>query len=332
MATSDPADGRKRRQPNVLAPDAAARGPNTAHDGLLIIDSAGEVGPFDAKLIANNDKTLQLNQRFGRMWQVGEGTLERIKIEQDLRRGIERAEFEVYLQPQAEVQSNEVIGAEALVRWHHPERGIILPDDFIPAAEESGLIVQIGEQVLRSACRQAVERMDTGGRALRVAVNLSAVQFHEPNLTRTVAEALDETGLEPSMLELEVTESTAMRHASLAAQVMHELTELGVNLSLDDFGTGFSSLQYLKEFPIEALKIDRSFVRGVTSATKDAAIVAAIIGIGHSLGLKIIAEGIETRSQLTFLRERGCEWYQGFLLGRPMPTEAFDSMLSRQAA
>jgi EAL domain-containing protein (putative c-di-GMP-specific phosphodiesterase class I) len=301
-------------------------------DGLMVIDANGQVGTFDPRLIANAERTLQLNQRFGRTWQVSDGTLDRMKIEQDLRRAIERGEFEVYLQPQADVVSNEVVGAEALVRWHHPERGVVLPEEFIPIAEESGLIVQIGEQVLRAACRQAVARRRVGARPVRIAVNLSAVEFHRPNLVGAVEAALGEAGLDPSMLELEITESTAMSHAALAGQVMRDLVSLGVKLSLDDFGTGYSSLQYLKDFPIDALKIDRSFVSGVTAGPKDAAIVATIIGIGHSLGLKVIAEGIETNGQLSFLRERGCEWYQGFLLGRPMPAGAFDSMLTRQAA
>jgi EAL domain-containing protein (putative c-di-GMP-specific phosphodiesterase class I) len=309
-----------------------APAPNAAPDGLLVIDSFGEAGPFDPALIANSPRTFQFNQRFGRMWQVGAGTLQRIRLEQELRRGLERGEFEVYLQPQADTLSNKVLGAEALVRWRHPERGILLPDEFIPVAEETGLIVPIGEHVLRAACSQAVERLRSGGPGVRIAVNLSAVQFHEPSLPSTVASALDESGLDPLMLELEITESTAMRHAALAVNVMRQLTSLGVNLSLDDFGTGYSSLQYLKDFPIDTLKIDRSFVSGVTAGPKDAAIVATIIGIGHSLGLRVIAEGIETASQLAFLRERGCEWYQGFLLGRPMPSQAFDSMLQQQAA
>ena len=303
-----------------------------AGDGLLLIDGSGRISALDLETVAHTDRTLGLNQRFARMWAIPDNTLERIKVEHELRRALEREEFDVYLQPQAEIGTNQVVGAEALVRWHHPERGLVLPDEFIPVAEESGLIIQLGEQVLRAACEQAVRREQGGLPPVRISVNLSAVQFREPSLAGLVAAVLKEVGLEPCMLELEITESTAMRHAALAVEVIRDLASLGVKISLDDFGTGYSSFQYLKEFPIDALKIDRSFVSGVTVEPNDAAIVAAVIAIGQSLGLKVIAEGIETAGQLAFLAERGCDWYQGFLLGRPMPVEAFDSMLKRQAA
>jgi EAL domain-containing protein (putative c-di-GMP-specific phosphodiesterase class I) len=303
-----------------------------ANDGLCLIDAAGQIAPLDLDTITHTDRALRLNQRFARLTQVPDGTLERIKIEHELRRALERKEFEVYLQPQAAIGTNQIVGAEALVRWRHPERGIIEPDDFVPVAEESGLIIQLGEQVLRKACEEAVSREDAGLPAVRIAVNISAIQFREASLTQRVAAVLDDTGLDPRMLDLEITESAAMRHAALAVDIIHDLASLGVTISLDDFGRGYSSLEYLREFPIHALKIDRSFMRGVTVEPDNAAIVEAIIAIGASFGLKVIAEGIETAGQLAFLRERGCGWYQGFLLGRPMPTEAFNSMIRRQAA
>jgi EAL domain-containing protein (putative c-di-GMP-specific phosphodiesterase class I) len=290
------------------------------------------MAPLDLDTIAHTDKTLRLNQRFARLCQIPDGTLERIKIEHELRRALERKEFEVYLQPQAVVGTNQIVGAEALVRWRHPERGIIQPDDFVQVAEESGLIVELGEQVLRTACEEAVSREKAGLPPVRIAVNISAIQFREPGLTGRVAAVLDETGLDPRMLDLEITESAAMRHAALAVEIIHDLASLGVTISLDDFGRGYSSLEYLREFPIHALKVDRSFMSGVPFEADDAAIVEAIIAIGNTFGLRVIAEGIETAGQLAFLRERGCGWYQGFLLGRPMPTEAFNSMIRRQAA
>jgi EAL domain-containing protein (putative c-di-GMP-specific phosphodiesterase class I) len=313
--------------------ESAATNPTTADadGGLLLIDASGSTAPVDLRALVRTSKSLPLNQRFARLWDVSESTVGRIKLEQDLRRGIERDEFEVHLQPQADLSTGQVVGAEALVRWQHPERGLLLPQEFIPVAEDSGLIVPLGERVLRIACEQAVQRERLGLPSVRIGVNLSAVQFHEPGLAAMVSSALDESGLDPRLLELEITETTAMRHAELTIKVMHSLTSLGITLSLDDFGTGYSSLQYLKEFPLDGLKVDQSFVSCVTSDRNSAAIVAAVVAIGHALGLRVIAEGIETAAQLTSVKERGCDWYQGFLLGRPMSGEAFDAILGQRA-
>lgn len=311
---------------------ASPAGSEPPQEGLLMVDAEGLVTPLDLKAITHNRRTMELNQRFTPLWEVPDNTLQRIKVEHELRRALVRGEFEVYLQPQADVETNRILGAEALVRWRHPERGLILPDEFIPIAEESGLILELGEVVLRAACGQAARREAAGLPEVRIAVNISAVQFREPSLAGTVAGVLHETGLDPCLLELEITESTAMRHAVLARDILRDLTALGVKVSLDDFGTGYSSLQHLKELPIHALKIDRSFVSGVTVEANAAAIVRAIIAIGRCLGLKVIAEGIETYGQLAFLKDRACDWYQGFLLGRPMPEEAFSSLLERHAA
>ena len=309
------------------APPAGSEPPQ---DELLMVDAEGRVTPLDLKAITHNRRTIELNQRFTR--EVSDNTLQRIKVEHELRRALVRGEFDVYLQPQADVETNRILGAEALVRWRHPERGLILPDEFISIAEDSGLILELGELVLRAACEQAARREVAGLPAVRIAVNISAVQFREPSLAGMVASVLNETGLDPCLLELEITESAAMRHAVLALDILRDLTALGVKVSLDDFGTGYSSLQHLKEFPIHALKIDRSFVSGVTVKANDAAIVRAIIAIGQCLGLKVIAEGIETHSQLAFLKDHTCDWYQGFLLGGPMPEETFGSLLEQHAA
>jgi EAL domain-containing protein (putative c-di-GMP-specific phosphodiesterase class I) len=300
--------------------------------GLMVVDATGHATAIDLEAVAASSKTLSFNQRFTRMWHIPDNTLDRIRAEHELRLALEREEIEVYLQPQADVRTNRLVGAEALARWRHPERGLVLPDEFIPIAEESGLIISLGEQVLRTVCRQVVQRRRRRLPPMRIAVNLSAVQFQDPALVATVAGALNEADLEPSMLEFEVTESTAMRHAALAGQVMRELASLGVTISLDDFGTGYSSLQYLKEFPLDALKIDRSFVQEVGINQNSTAIVSAVIAIGESLDLNVIAEGIETTNQLSTLRQRNCPWYQGYLLARPMPAEAFDALLERQAA
>ena len=322
-------EGDTNRPPQSEAARPAA--PDTA-DGLLLVDASGGTAPVDLRALVRTNKSLPLNQRFARLWDVSENTVGRIKLEQELRRGIERNEFEVHLQPQADLRTGQVVGAEALVRWQHPERGLLLPEEFIPVAEESGLIVPLGERVLRIACEQGVQREKLGLPPVRIGVNLSAVQFHEPGLAGMVSTALDRSGLDPRLLELEITETTAMRNAEMAVEVMRGLTPLGITLSLDDFGTGYSSLQYLKEFPLDGLKVDRSFVSCMTHDRNSAAIVAAVVAIGHALGLRVIAEGIETAAQLTSVKERGCDWYQGFLLGRPMPGEAFDAILGQHAA
>jgi EAL domain-containing protein (putative c-di-GMP-specific phosphodiesterase class I) len=303
-----------------------------AGDGLFIVNAAGDRAPVDLRALARTSKSLPLNQRFARMWEISDATLARFKLEQELRGGIERDEFELHLQPQADLRTGQILGAEALVRWRHPERGLVMPDDFIPVAEESGLIVELGEHVLRMACQQAMSRETRGLPPVRVAVNLSAVQFVAPGLAGMVSNTLDETHLDPRLLELEITESAAMGDAARAVKVMSDLAELGVTLSLDDFGTGYSSLRYLKEFPIHALKVDKSFVSGVTFDANSAAIVAAVVAVAHTLGLKVVAEGVETAAQLRSVRDRGCDLYQGMLLGRPMPSESFDWMLGHQAA
>ncbi len=315
-------------QPGAASPLEECR----ASNGLFIVNAAGERAAVDLKALSRTSKSLPLNQRFARMWEISDATLDRFKLEQELRSGIERDEFELHMQPQADLRSGEILGAEALVRWNHPERGRVMPDDFIQVAEESGLIVQLGAHVLRLACEQAMQRERRGLPPVRVAVNLSGAQFVAPGLAGMVSNTLTDTRLDPERLELEITETAAMGDAVRAVQVMGDLASLGVTLSLDDFGTGYSSLRYLNEFPIHALKVDKSFVRNVTTDANSAAIVAAVVAVAHTLGLKVVAEGVETQAQLRSVRERGCDMYQGLLLGRPMPCETFDWMLAHQAA
>ncbi len=251
----------------------------------------------------------------------------RLQLESNLRRAAEREEFRLYFQPITSLEDGVVTGAEALVRWEHPERGLISPGEFIPLAEETGLIVPIGEWVLRTACAQARAWHAAGHSDLRVTVNFSARQFEHPNLAELIRTVLKETGLAASALELEITESIAMKDVDFSGEILTELSADGIHISIDDFGTGSSSLRYLKRFPIDILKIDQTFVRDLTSDSSDAAITAAMITMAHALELKVIAEGVETEEQLAFLRSRRCDEMQGYLFSRPVPTEAFTKLL-----
>ena len=249
--------------------------------------------------------------------------LKRLNLENSLRGALDRGEFVVHYQPQVDARSRRIIGAEALVRWQHSEQGLIYPGEFIPVAEESGLIVPIGEMVLYSACRQARIWEEAGLSPVRVTVNLSARQFQQEDLVETVARALKETRLERRYLELEITESIAMRDADVTIEVLRDLKAQGVRVALDDFGTGYSSLSYLKEFPLDILKIDRSFVCELPTNTNDAHITNAVISLGHALDLEVVAEGVETEAQLQFLCSHGCDIIQGYLFGRAVPPEEF---------
>ena len=248
---------------------------------------------------------------------------EHMRMENDLRRAIERNELEVFYQPQARVDTGHIIGVEALVRWRHPTRGMVSPVEFIPLAEETGLINPIGEWVLRTACAQMKVWNESGLQTMRVAVNLSVKQLLQKNFAEIVEQALEDTGLPSKLLELEITESTLMEHAQDTLEALHRLRGLGVRLSIDDFGTGYSSLSYLKRFPVDIIKIDRSFVRDVPNDADDASIVTGIIALAHSLRLEVVAEGVETEEQLRFLRERSCDMLQGYYLSQPVPAEQF---------
>lgn len=258
---------------------------------------------------------------------MNERALQRLALENQLRRGLERKEYRVYYQPQVSIDTGQITGMEALVRWQHPERGLVAPAEFIPLAEDTGLIAPLGEWVLRTACAQTRQWQDAGFENLHVAVNLSPRQFQQPDLVLMVESVLAETGLAATCLELEVTESSVMKNAETAINTLRELKAMGIRISIDDFGSGYSSLSYLKNLPIDVLKIDQSFVRDMTTDPKDAAIVMAIIQLAHSLQLQVKAEGVEREDQLRFLRLLRCDEMQGYLFCRPITTEAFEHLL-----
>jgi diguanylate cyclase (GGDEF)-like protein/PAS domain S-box-containing protein len=259
---------------------------------------------------------------------MNDAAQQRLRLENDLRRALERGEFALHYQPQIDLESGAIVGFEALIRWPHPTRGMIPPAQFIPVAEETGLIAPIGEWVLRHACARARAWHDAGHPRLRVAVNCSAQQFQREDFVGTVVGALRETGLDAEHLDLEITEGVIVRHSEEVMARFEALDAMGVRISIDDFGTGYSSLGYLKRFAIHQLKIDQSFVRDVSSDPDDAAIVSAIIAIAHSLGLEVIAEGVETPEQLAFLKALGCARAQGYYFSQPLPAEEFAQLLA----
>jgi len=246
-------------------------------------------------------------------------TLERLELESDLRHALERGEFLLHYQPKVETATGKIIGTEALLRWMHPRRGLIPPTAFIPLAEETGLIVPIGEWVLATACKRNKAWQDQGLTNLTVSVNLSARQFGDPMLLVNLIRIISTSGLDPSSLELEITESMVMSHGASAVAVLENLKSIGVQIAIDDFGTGYSSLAYLKRFPIDTLKVDRSFIRDIPADSSDMKITRAIIALAHGLRLKVVAEGVETADQLKFLRTHHCDSVQGFFLYRPLP-------------
>ncbi len=256
--------------------------------------------------------------------------IERLSLETRLRRAVQEDQLTLHYQPQISLATGRIIGAEALVRWNDPERGLVHPSAFVPLAEESRLILPIGEWVLRTACRQMREWQDRGLGLERVSVNLSARQVQQQDLVDMVSQALAESGINGSALELEITETTAMQNADVTVDVLNELRELGIAISIDDFGTGYSSLNYLKRFPISSVKIDGTFIRDVASSQSDAAIVSAVIGIARSLHLQVIAEGVETGEQLSFLRRRRCDAAQGYLFSRAVNAEKFGRILQER--
>jgi diguanylate cyclase (GGDEF)-like protein len=260
-----------------------------------------------------------------------EASLRRLTIENHLRKAIERDELSLHYQPQIGIAEGEVCGVEALLRWRNPELGSVSPADFVPLAEETGLIVPIGEWVLREACLQARLWRDQGLALPRMAVNVSAVQFMHKGFPDLVARVLEETKLEPAVLELELTESALVYDAGSAAQGLGALKQIGVQLAIDDFGTGYSSLSRLKQFPIDRLKIDRSFVRDIETDAGDAAIAVAVIAMAGSMDLKVVAEGVETRGQLDFLREKHCDEVQGYFLSKPLPAPETAAFLATSA-
>jgi diguanylate cyclase (GGDEF)-like protein/PAS domain S-box-containing protein len=258
---------------------------------------------------------------------MNERAVRRMQLETSLRRALEREEFRIHYQPKARLSSGAICGFEALLRWQRPDKGMVLPGDFIPVLEDTGLIVQAGEWVIRGACAQVAAWQAAGLRVPAVAVNLSARQFEQKGLKSLVAEILRDTGVDPSLLEFEITESLLMNDPEGAARNLRDLKEAGVRLSMDDFGTGYSSLGYLKRFPIDTLKIDRTFVRDLSTDADDATLTRAIINLAHNLRLSVVAEGVETEAQLDFLRANGCDEMQGFLFARPADADECGRML-----
>jgi diguanylate cyclase (GGDEF)-like protein/PAS domain S-box-containing protein len=257
---------------------------------------------------------------------------DRQALEGDLRQAIERQDLLLYYQPKINLATGEIVGVEALIRWRHPQRGLVPPSQFIPVAEECGFIIPIGRWVLREACRQARAWQDAGLPAIRIAVNVSALELRAADFASSVADILTETGLEASRLELELTESCLMQDENSTVVVLRALKDVGVHLALDDFGTGYSSLSYLQRYPIDTLKIDRSFVQDLATDAGAAKIVSAVIGMGNSLHMRVIAEGIETREQLEFLKQHGCSVGQGFYFSQPVPAVEFGALLERGGA
>ncbi len=302
----------------VTASIGIALYPNDAREVEELISNA-DVAMFRVKEVGRNSYhffTADLNA----------ASFERLMLESELRHALAREQLLLHYQPKVRLADGRLTGMEALVRWQHPELGLVSPGRFIPLAEETGLIVPLGEWVLRSACQQTRLWRDLGQQGLRVAVNLSAQQFKLPDLVERITAILVESDLPGEALELEITESDIMRDAAEAARILKQLKEMGIRLSIDDFGTGYSSLAYLKRFPIDTLKVDQSFSREVTESPDDAAIARAVIALGRSIGAQVVAEGVETRAQLEFFIAESCDEVQGFFLSRPVPPEQFQQL------
>lgn len=309
---------------------------------LYVTTSVGiSVSPEDGDdaeaLLRNADAAMYRAKAAGRNTyqlatpEFSEATRERMELESGLHRAIEAGELVVLYQPQYEIETNAIVGAEALLRWNHPELGMVLPEVFIGVAEDGGLILPIGDWVVRKACRDARRIQLTGMPHFRIAVNISARQFRNPRLLADVVSAVHESGIDPGTLELEITESVAMENVELTMSTLSDLRRAGVMIAIDDFGTGHSSLAYLKRFQIDAVKIDRSFVTDLPNGYEDAAIVSSVIQLANGLGLRAIAEGVETGEQLAFLAESGCREVQGFLFSHPVPIEEVERLVAGES-
>jgi EAL domain-containing protein (putative c-di-GMP-specific phosphodiesterase class I) len=293
---------------------------------------------IDAKtLLANADAAMYRAKEIGRdnfqfyTPELNAKVHDRLLLQEEVRKALVHSEFVLHYQPQVDLRTNRIFAVEALIRWRHPTLGTIAPARFIPIAEETGLIVPIGDWVLREACRQNRAWQDAGLPPMTMCVNVSARQFRERNLIQSVVSALSESGLEAKYLELELTESMIMQDIDQAVATMRHLNGLGVQLSIDDFGTGYSSLSALKTFPVGRLKIDKSFINDLSSNENDRAVAGAVISLGQKLNLRVIAEGVETDAQIAFLRDNNCDEMQGYLFSKPLPASDVEKLLKARS-
>ena len=333
VASTQDAGGTARKIMDALSRPILLDGHELRVGSSVGISVHPEHGETATRLIANADAAMYHVKKSGRSnfafftHEMSNFFPKRLALETELRAAIEKRQLVLHYQPKIDMRSGSIVGVEALVRWQHPVRGLVPPLDFIPFAEETGLIVPLGSWVLQQACIQNKAWQRRGVAGLVVAVNISGVQFQQPDLVETVSEALDESGLDPASLELEITESVVMHNAPQAIVMLEEFHRMGVGISIDDFGTGYSSLNYLKRFPIQKLKIDQSFIQDISVDTDDAAIVQAIVALAHGLRLKVVAEGVEREDQLQFLRDLGNDEYQGFLHSKPVPAAELERRL-----
>ena len=292
----------------------------THHRDLDLLIANAEIAMHHIKRQGGNGYQLYTDQ-------MKINAAQRLTLESALHHAIENEQLQLYYQPQVDLSSGEIVGAEALLRWQHPEWGFVSPGKFIPIAEETGLIIPLGEWVLQTACAQAKTWLHQNG-LQQVSVNLSARQFNQSNLTQKLVKLLTETGLEPSCLELEITETMLMQDKQAALIILNQLRKIGVQISIDDFGTGYSSLSYLQHFPFDRLKIDQSFVRNIVSNKNNMAIITAVISMAHDLKLQVTGEGVETTEELAFLQQQNCDAIQGYLFSKPIPPAEFENLLS----
>jgi diguanylate cyclase (GGDEF)-like protein len=334
QSAGDAAEVAGRLQSRLMAIDLGEgfERPTTASIGIAIVSADYRSA---ADILRDADTAMYRAKSLGRArhqvfdMEMHHRVVMQLRLESDLRRALERGEIVAHYQPVVSGADGRIVGLEALARWHHPERGLVMPDQFISVAEESGLIASIDEQVLRQACAQARIWREAGWPDLWVSVNVSGRQFHERNLPRLLRQALDEAGLPGSAVRIEVTESVAMSSLEVTAGTLRELGDLGVEAALDDFGMGYSSMGYLTRFPLRSVKIDRSFVRASPGDAESATIIGAIVAMAHSLDLKVVAEGVETVEQLASLQAQGVDAMQGYLFSRPLPADQAAAHLRR---